>query len=311
MQQHAVASICRALLLAFFLVDAVNAAATTRNRAALVHKQPRAGLGGDGDNNTTAVGGGRSRGHARAGNINVYTGDRYDDANQALSGEAQVSNIDKVPGFASTPANVLRSSCSAYTDSSCPQGARVKRGPDWQWGDQDGGDGQLGTVQEWDDQWCKVTWDNGYKNSYRVGSDGAYDLCRAAGSVGCDKYAFEICAVLGNENYINDCCQDECAWGYRDCYFCPASGTGGRQCFNLAESTETACLASSNCPAAAASPSPPPPSSPRNAVPVGLLCHFLPLFLASFDTLRAWQNTLRKLSAPRLISICHPRRHEP
>ena len=43
------------------------------------------------------------------------------------------------------------------------------RGPDWDWGDQDGN--SLGTVTSRSsdsENWCKVTWDAGSKNSYRV-----------------------------------------------------------------------------------------------------------------------------------------------
>ena len=125
-----------------------------------------------------------------------------------------------------------------------------------------------------------MKWDNGGSNSYsyRVGLSGAYDLCIAPGSNGsarCDESAFATCAALGDHNYIQQCCQGSCAYGYDNCYFCPASGTGGPQCFNLAASRETACLASSNCAAStSSSPSPagPDPSSgTRYAVPVGKL----------------------------------------
>lgn len=68
------------------------------------------------------------------------------------------------------PANVLRS----------PElGLRVRRGLDWDWGDQDGGAGMLGiTVAEGrvDLGWVNVRWDHGDGNSYRVGADGKYDL---------------------------------------------------------------------------------------------------------------------------------------
>jgi hypothetical protein len=204
----------------------------------------------------------------------VSTGVNTDDVNQERSFEAHISNIaKKAPRGESTPANDhLRSTCAVYTDSSCPSGDRVKRGPDWEWGNQDGGDG-LGTVQSRDGAgWCDVEWDNGNSNSYRVGYNGAYDLCRLApgstGSAGCDKSAFETCADLGNHNYVQECCQGSCAYGYDDCYFCPASGTGGPHCFKLAASKETACLASSNCAAAAASPSP----SPSPAATPGVQC---------------------------------------
>ena len=292
MARRAVAATCRKFLLSVLFLHA----AAAGNPAMLAH--PPAGQGGAAQENNTTVGRPRSglrsqsthvrwinnvsddetRGHARASKIhNVSRGG--DDANQAQSGEAKVSNIDEAPGGESTPVNDLRSSCAAYTDSSCPSGDRVKRGPDWRWGSQDGGDGH-GTVQSKNDAgWCKVKWDNGGSNSYsyRVGLSGAYDLCIAPGSNGsarCDESAFATCAALGDHNYIQQCCQGSCAYGYDNCYFCPASGTGGPQCFNLAASRETACLASSNCAAStSSSPSPagPDPSSgTRYAVTVGL-----------------------------------------
>lgn len=63
------------------------------------------------------------------------------------------------------------------------QGARVVRGVDWQWEDQDGGNGRRGKVTEIQD-WSAasprsaayVIWDNGAKNLYRVGFEGMADL---------------------------------------------------------------------------------------------------------------------------------------
>lgn len=62
-------------------------------------------------------------------------------------------------------------------------GARVVRGVDWQWEDQDGGVGRRGKVNEIQD-WSAasprsaayVVWDNGAKNLYRVGFEGMADL---------------------------------------------------------------------------------------------------------------------------------------
>ncbi|XP_066272663.1 E3 ubiquitin-protein ligase MIB1-like isoform X1 [Branchiostoma lanceolatum] len=62
-------------------------------------------------------------------------------------------------------------------------GARVVRGVDWQWEDQDGGNGRRGKVTEIQD-WSAssprsaayVLWDNGAKNLYRVGFEGMTDL---------------------------------------------------------------------------------------------------------------------------------------
>lgn len=58
-------------------------------------------------------------------------------------------------------------------------GARVVRGVDWQWEDQDGGNGRRGKVSEIQD-WAAqsprsaayVLWDIGTKNLYRSGYEG-------------------------------------------------------------------------------------------------------------------------------------------
>ena len=62
-------------------------------------------------------------------------------------------------------------------------GARVIRGVDWQWEDQDGGNGRRGKVTEVQD-WSAasprsaayVIWDTSAKNLYRVGFEGMADL---------------------------------------------------------------------------------------------------------------------------------------
>lgn len=54
-------------------------------------------------------------------------------------------------------------------------GARVARGPDWKWGKQDGGDGHVGTVRNFESpEEVVVVWDNGTAANYRCA--GAYDL---------------------------------------------------------------------------------------------------------------------------------------
>ncbi|XP_012946086.1 E3 ubiquitin-protein ligase MIB2 [Aplysia californica] len=62
-------------------------------------------------------------------------------------------------------------------------GARVCRGPDWDWGNQDGGEGKIGTVSEirgWDSESGRsvahVTWASGSTNVYRMGHKGKVDL---------------------------------------------------------------------------------------------------------------------------------------
>jgi len=62
------------------------------------------------------------------------------------------------------------------------KGVRVVRGPDWKYGDQDGGEGLAGTVidsSELDHLGPKtvtVIWDTGVKAQYRSGPEGSYDL---------------------------------------------------------------------------------------------------------------------------------------
>lgn len=65
-------------------------------------------------------------------------------------------------------------------------GLRVVRGPDWKWGDQDGGEGILGTLVEIEGTYeagngvtgvaVVVQWDGGSRCNYRCGVDGKYDL---------------------------------------------------------------------------------------------------------------------------------------
>merc|ERR1719319_1873155 len=61
-------------------------------------------------------------------------------------------------------------------------GARVVRGLDWKWRDQDGAQGAEGTVTgELHNGWIDVTWDHGGSNSYRMGAEGKFDLKLASG----------------------------------------------------------------------------------------------------------------------------------
>lgn len=67
-------------------------------------------------------------------------------------------------------------------------GMRVVRGPDWKWGDQDGGEGSVGSVVDVKvaaeaanggrtlAQAAVVAWDTGSRCNYRCGLDGKYDL---------------------------------------------------------------------------------------------------------------------------------------
>lgn len=56
-------------------------------------------------------------------------------------------------------------------------GMRVKRGRDWDWGDQDrGGLGTIIRLGMEGNKWCQVEWDNDEENDYRVGENGRFDL---------------------------------------------------------------------------------------------------------------------------------------
>ncbi|XP_033642423.1 E3 ubiquitin-protein ligase MIB2-like [Asterias rubens] len=64
------------------------------------------------------------------------------------------------------------------------QGARVVRGADWKWENQDGGDGTIGTVRghhykiklPCERTWVQVEWPSGITNKYRCGQNGNMDL---------------------------------------------------------------------------------------------------------------------------------------
>lgn len=56
-------------------------------------------------------------------------------------------------------------------------GARVVRGVDWRWDDQDGTPAGEGVVTgEIHNGWIDVKWDHGVRNSYRMGAEGKFDL---------------------------------------------------------------------------------------------------------------------------------------
>ncbi|XP_056151240.1 E3 ubiquitin-protein ligase HECTD1 isoform X4 [Lampris incognitus] len=61
-------------------------------------------------------------------------------------------------------------------------GARVVRGIDWKWRDQDGNPAGEGTITgEAHNGWIDVTWDSGASNSYRMGAEGKFDIKLAPG----------------------------------------------------------------------------------------------------------------------------------
>ncbi|KAK3611699.1 hypothetical protein CHS0354_034365 [Potamilus streckersoni] len=72
-----------------------------------------------------------------------------------------------------TTTNTAVGGCGTNIDT----GKRVTRGPTWQWNEQDGGAGKLGTVEElYSGFWWTVVWDMGGSYAYRMG-EGFQDLC--------------------------------------------------------------------------------------------------------------------------------------
>lgn len=87
-----------------------------------------------------------------------------------------------VPGGERTMLEPRRKSKKIHVRGIFP-GARVLRGVDWQWEDQDGGStrrGKVNEIQDWSAASPRsaayVVWDNGAKNLYRVGFEGMADL---------------------------------------------------------------------------------------------------------------------------------------
>lgn len=55
-------------------------------------------------------------------------------------------------------------------------GVRVVRGPDWNLSNEDGGEGNLGTVTAVKNEMAHVIWDNGRESNCRAGKNGKHDL---------------------------------------------------------------------------------------------------------------------------------------
>ncbi|KAK2559836.1 E3 ubiquitin-protein ligase MIB2 [Acropora cervicornis] len=89
-------------------------------------------------------------------------------------------------------------------------GVRVVRGPDWEWNDQDGGEGSVGTVfQIGSDTKSPITepivlvqWDCGIKANYRAGMDGKYDLRILDTANGGERHLFTSCDGCQREHII-------------------------------------------------------------------------------------------------------------
>lgn len=66
----------------------------------------------------------------------------------------------------------------AVSDANHSEGARVLRGKDWKWGDQDGGTGSMGILgKKRAEGWTVVTWEKSRsEREYRIGGEDSFDL---------------------------------------------------------------------------------------------------------------------------------------
>ncbi|XP_049314109.1 E3 ubiquitin-protein ligase mind-bomb isoform X1 [Bactrocera dorsalis] len=134
--------------------------ANTVGAAGLVNS---AGVGGTVASATTGAGvtGGAGAGSSVGGAGNVG----------GVSGSGGVAGANGSSGGATGNSNANRQARFAMEGV----GARVIRGPDWKWGKQDGGEGHVGTVRNFESsEEVVVVWDNGTAANYRCA--GAYDL---------------------------------------------------------------------------------------------------------------------------------------
>ena len=84
------------------------------------------------------------------------------ESSQSSQSSAQSSRTSQTVGY-------------AIEELNCLIGARVVRGPDWKWDNQDGGEGHLGTIRKSKvSEEVIVLWDNGLPSSCRC--HGNYDL---------------------------------------------------------------------------------------------------------------------------------------
>jgi len=110
--------------------------------------------------------------------------------------------------FASCRVNVPpRSQSTQVKSKGIFVGAKVARGRDWSYGDQDGGSGEQGTVrsigndpsgQSWR-SWVKVAWRNGKPNDYQRGHQGNVDIKYEAAADGGFYYETHL-PTLGTYN---------------------------------------------------------------------------------------------------------------
>jgi hypothetical protein len=94
-------------------------------------------------------------------------------ASAAADAARAAANAAAVPQQAVTVSPAVAPAL-AVTQANYAVGRRVKRGPTWTWGNQDGGVGSLGTLLPLDrgsKGWSSVKWDTGRVGNYRLAAN--------------------------------------------------------------------------------------------------------------------------------------------
>ncbi|XP_076451717.1 uncharacterized protein LOC143287544 isoform X2 [Babylonia areolata] len=95
------------------------------------------------------------------------------------------------------------------------EGIRVMRGPHWDQGDTDGGEGHLGTVtRSLRNGLLHVAWDKGQESTCKAGTDGKFDLRVFDSAPAGVRHPNTTCAGCGETNIFG------CLWRCEDCSHC-------------------------------------------------------------------------------------------
>ncbi|KAL5004731.1 hypothetical protein ScPMuIL_018187 [Solemya velum] len=91
-------------------------------------------------------------------------------------------------------------------------GVQVKRGPDWKWGEQDGGNGTIGVVFRMSNNntVLHVRWPNGKRGNYRYGYDKKYDV------IACILDTPTVNGSVNNKTGIMTPTKDKVLWEWED-----------------------------------------------------------------------------------------------
>lgn len=98
-------------------------------------------------------------------------------------------------------------------------GAKVVRGRDWNHGNQDGGEGNVGAIKEnLEDGWVRVLWENRNRDNYRIGNERRYDLYFATKEEALLQEAMERfpsgCSYLDTDGILRERVNYDCPYWY-------------------------------------------------------------------------------------------------